>query len=88
MFLIFQQEPSRLWSDQSNIMQHNMIEFIQDVLISIHENIRELKERKNFADPEELTHIEAKLLAYHEVLGIIKFSADEFKIPTKEIGIG
>lgn len=68
-------------------MQQNMIEFIQDVLISIHENVRELKERKNFADPEELTYIEAKLLAYQEVLGIIRFSADEFKISRNEIGI-
>ena len=68
-------------------MENRFIEFIQDVLISIHENIRELQERKNFADPEELTHIEAKLLAYHEVLSIIKFSADEFHIPKNEIGI-
>ena len=68
-------------------MQQNMIEFIQDVMISIHENVRELKERKNFADPEELIYIEAKLLAYQEVLGIIRFSADEFKIPRNEIGI-
>lgn len=68
-------------------MQSHLIEFIQDVLISIHENIRELKERKTFADPEELTHIEAKLLAYHEIPSIIRFSADEFKIPRNEIGI-
>lgn len=68
-------------------MQSRLVEFIQDVLISIHENIRELKERKTFADPEELTHIEAKLLAYHEILSIIRFSADEFKIPKSEIGI-
>jgi hypothetical protein len=68
-------------------MQARLIEFIQDVLISIHENIRELKERKTFADPDELTHIEAKLLAYHEILSIIHFSAEEFKIPKNEIGI-
>ena len=68
-------------------MSDRLIEFIQDVLISIHENIRELQERKNFADPEELTHIEAKLLAYNEVLAIFRFSADEFQIPKNEIGI-
>ncbi|HEX5167735.1 MAG TPA: hypothetical protein VFW11_01075 [Cyclobacteriaceae bacterium] len=68
-------------------MQARLIEFIQDILISIHENIHELRERKNFADPEELTHIEAKLLAYQEILSIIRFSADEFKIPKSEIGI-
>ncbi|MEX2231509.1 MAG: hypothetical protein WD824_05080 [Cyclobacteriaceae bacterium] len=37
------------------------IEFIHDVLISVHENLRELNEHKNFADPEELSHIEAKI---------------------------
>lgn len=71
----------------SKLMQNRFIEFIQDVLISIHENIHELKERKNFADPEELTHIEAKLLAYQEILSIIRFSADEFHIPKNEIGL-
>jgi hypothetical protein len=68
-------------------MSDRHIEFIQDILITIHENIRELKDRKTFADPEELTCIEAKLIAYHEVLAIIKMSADEFQIPKSEIGI-
>lgn len=69
-------------------MEQRYIEFIQDVLISIHENLHELAERKSFADPEELTHIEAKILAYREVLAIINASADEFKLPKSEIGIG
>jgi len=68
-------------------MQQSWIEFIQDVLITIHENIRDLKERRGFADPEELTHIEAKLLAYHEILSAIKSSAAEFKIPQDQIGL-
>jgi hypothetical protein len=57
------------------------------VLISIHANIKELTERKNFADSEELTHIEAKLLAYTEVLAILRFSAEDFGIDRKEIGL-
>ena len=68
-------------------MSAQHIEFIQDVLISIHSNIRELRERKNFAAPEELTHIEAKLLAYTEILAILRFSADDFGINPKEIGL-
>ncbi|HEY5916696.1 MAG TPA: hypothetical protein VIU13_04820 [Chryseolinea sp.] len=68
-------------------MSARHIEFIQDVLITIHSNIRELRERKNFADPEELTHIEAKLLAYTEVLAILRFSADDVGIDPKEIGL-
>ena len=61
--------------------------FLQDVLITIHMNIRELNERKSFADPEELTHIEAKILAYREVLATLRMSADEFGIDRKEIGL-
>jgi hypothetical protein len=68
-------------------MQQRWIEFIQDVLITIHANIRELKERKSFAEPEELTHIEAKLLAYHEILSALRSSAHEFNIPYDEVGL-
>lgn len=68
-------------------MQARYVEFLQDVLITLHANIRDLKERKGFADPEELTHIEAKLLAYHEMLAILRSSADEFNIPSNEIGL-
>ena len=68
-------------------MQQRWIEFIQDVLITIHENIRDLKERRGFADPEELTHIEAKLLAYYEMLSTLRSSATEFKIPHDQIGL-
>jgi hypothetical protein len=68
-------------------MPERYVEFLQDVLITIHANIRELKERKNFADPEELTHIEAKLLAYTEILSILRSSADEFRINRTEVGL-
>lgn len=60
---------------------------MQDILITIHENIRDLKERRSFADPEELTHIEAKLLAYYEVLSALRASANEFKIPRDQLGL-
>ncbi|MGC3946942.1 MAG: hypothetical protein QM762_20900 [Chryseolinea sp.] len=63
------------------------VQFVQDVLITIHENIRELKERKTFADTEELTYIEAKLITYHEVLAMLRMSADEFGINRQEIGL-
>ncbi len=68
-------------------MNSNLIEFIQDFLITIHENIRELKERRSFADPEELDHIEAKLLAYNEILFALRASAAEFKIPQDQLGL-
>jgi hypothetical protein len=46
-----------------------------------------LQERKNFASPEELTHIEAKILAYREMLAIIRMSAQTFELPESEIGL-
>ncbi|MEJ1239946.1 hypothetical protein WBG78_17535 [Chryseolinea sp. T2] len=63
------------------------VQFLQDVMITIHENIRELKERKGFAETDELTYIEAKLITYHEVLAMLRMSADEFGINRREIGL-
>ncbi|HET9487163.1 MAG TPA: hypothetical protein VFO54_07005 [Chryseosolibacter sp.] len=63
------------------------IEFIQDVLISIHENLRELNERKNFAAPEESSYIEAKIMAYQEILSILRMSAETAGLPKHEIGL-
>ncbi|HYG03433.1 MAG TPA: hypothetical protein VD927_13370 [Chryseosolibacter sp.] len=68
-------------------MDKQSIEYLQDVLISIHENLHELHDRKAFADPEELGHIEGKIQAYQEVLAILKMSADEFQISRGEIGL-
>jgi hypothetical protein len=68
-------------------MEARYIEFLQDILITIHQNIRELKERRNFAEPQELDHIEGKLMAYNEMLASLRMSADEFKIPKNEIGL-
>lgn len=68
-------------------MTNRYVEFVQDVLITLHANIRDLKERRSFADPEELTHIEAKLLAYNEMLSILRSSADDVGLDLKEIGL-
>jgi hypothetical protein len=62
-------------------------DFLRDVLITINLNLKELQERKSFAEPEELSHIEAKLLAYKEVLEIIRDAAKEFGIPKEEFGL-
>lgn len=66
---------------------NNYTEFIQDAVITIHMNLKELQERKNFAAPEELDHIDAKLLAYREMLSILRSSADEFGIDKEELGL-
>lgn len=57
------------------------------MLISLHENLRELKERKNFADPEEVAHIEGKITAYQEMLSILRMSAESYGLPRQEIGL-
>ena len=67
--------------------QKTLTEFVQDILITIHENIRELEERKNFADPEELDYIETRLFTYNEILSVFKMSARSFGIAEDEIGI-
>lgn len=69
------------------LMERQYIEFVQDILISVHENIRELNERKNFADPQELPHIEGKIVAYREMLSILRMSADSFGLPKHELGL-
>ena len=63
------------------------IEYIQDVLISIHENLRELNERRSFADAAELSHIEGKIQAYQEMLSILRMSAESFGLPKHELGL-
>jgi len=67
--------------------QQQYVDFIQDVLITIHANIRELKERKSFGEPEELSYIEARLMAYQEFLSTLRASADDLKIPRSELGL-
>lgn len=68
-------------------MDNRYRDFMQDVMITLRANLRELRERKGFADPEELTYIEAKLLAYQELIAILEDSADEFGIPKEGLGL-
>lgn len=63
------------------------IEYIQDVLISIHENLRELNQRRGFADPQELPHIDGKIMAYQEMLSILRMSAETFGLPKRDLGL-
>lgn len=67
--------------------EERLVSYIHDVLISIYDNIRDLKERKAFADPEELNYIEGRLSSYQEVVSIFKMSAREMGIKEDELGI-
>lgn len=68
-------------------MEQAYHDFIQDVVISLHANLREIRDRRGFASPEELDYIEGKMLAYQEVLSLLQASAREFKLPAKELGL-
>ncbi|MCU0449273.1 MAG: hypothetical protein MUC97_05400 [Bernardetiaceae bacterium] len=69
-------------------MEKRYLEYLQDVLITLHQNLHETRERKLFADPAELDYIEGKLMAYQEILAIMRQSAQQFHLPTHEIGLG
>lgn len=62
-------------------------EFIQDVLITIHANIRDLEEKRTFADPEEHNYIDGRLFSYIEMLAILRTSARDTGIDPKTIGL-
>ncbi|GAB4032606.1 hypothetical protein [Spirosoma gilvum] len=62
-------------------------EFIQDVLISIHANIRDLEEKRGFADPIEYDYIDGRLFSYVEMLAILRASARDTGIDPRSIGL-
>lgn len=62
-------------------------EFIQDVLITVHANIRDLEEKRTFSDPEEHDYIDGRLFSYVEMLAILRASARDTGIDAKSIGL-
>ena len=68
-------------------MEQAYRDFIQDIVISLHANLREIRERRNFAAADERDYIEGKMLAYQEVISLLQAGAKEFKLPSKELGL-
>lgn len=62
-------------------------DYIHNVMISIHQNIKEVRDRKSWAEDKELYHIESKLLTYNEVLQIFKMTAREMGLQEEELGL-
>lgn len=62
------------------------LEFVHDVLISLHANSRDLREKLLFCDPEERDYLEGRLMSYQEVLLILRTSAQDFGVQG-EIGL-
>lgn len=62
-------------------------EFFQDLLITLHENIRDLQGKKVYADPEEQDYLAGRLFSYTEMLEIMKDSARRFGYDPAEMGM-
>ncbi len=62
-------------------------EFFQDLLITLHENIRDLQGKKVYAEPEELDYLAGRLFSYTEMLEIMKDSARRFGYDPAEMGL-
>lgn len=67
--------------------EQQFTDFWQDVLISVHENIRDLRQKQAFADPEEQNYIAGRLFSYEEMLEIFRMSAREAGLKPKEMGL-
>ncbi|UHG89053.1 hypothetical protein [Spirosoma oryzicola] len=61
--------------------------FVQDVLITIHANVRDLEEKKTFADPHEQDYIDGRLFSYVEMMAILRTSARDTGIDPKALGL-
>ncbi|MFT4032767.1 MAG: hypothetical protein QM669_10135 [Siphonobacter sp.] len=62
------------------------LEFVHDVLITLHAGIHELRERLTFCDPDERDYIEGRLFSYNEFLQTLQTSARRFGLE-REIGL-
>ncbi|ARK11727.1 hypothetical protein A6C57_16085 [Fibrella sp. ES10-3-2-2] len=62
-------------------------EFFHDVIISLHENIRDLQGKKVYAEPNEQDYLSGRLFSYREVLEIMKFSARDHGLDENELGL-
>lgn len=62
-------------------------EFFHDVMITVHANIRDLREKQAFADSEEQSYLEGRLFSYQEILEIFRMSAKETGIEPKKLGL-
>ena len=61
--------------------------FLRDVISILKDNIKDLKERKNFAEAEEKEYIAARLFSYQEIVSTLRGQLKEYDISEKEIGL-
>jgi hypothetical protein len=53
--------------------QNSYKSFVEDTIISIFANIRDLREKLAFCDIEERDYINGRLFSYQEILEILRF---------------
>jgi len=69
-------------------MQNSYSEaFFQDLLITLHENIRDLQGKKVYADTEERDYLAGRLFSYTEMLEIMKDSARRHGYDPAQMGL-
>lgn len=69
------------------MQQDQFIPFFHDVLITLHENIRDLQGKKVYAEAEELHYLAGRLYSYTEMLEIMKDSARRIGVDPGEMGL-
>jgi hypothetical protein len=62
-------------------------ELFQDILITLHENIRDLQGKKVYAEAEEQDYLAGRLFSYTEMLEIMKDSARRLGYDPREMGL-
>jgi hypothetical protein len=67
--------------------EQQFTDFFQDVLITVYANIRDLREKQGFADPEEQDYIGGRLFSYEEILAIFRMSAKDTGVNPTELGL-
>ena len=67
--------------------KEKLTDYIHSVVTGLHENMREIRDRKGWADPKEINYIESKLLTYNEVLQLFKMTAKDMELPEEELGL-
>ena len=68
-------------------MSSSYTTFIRELVESVESNIQELTDRKGFAEADEFDHIEGKLIAYREILAMLRSGASEHSLPLTDLGL-
>jgi hypothetical protein len=60
--------------------KNKYLDFVEDTVISIYANMRDLREKLAYCDPEECEYISGRLFTYQEMLEILRFGVIKFDL--------